>query len=282
MPTRRSFLATASACLFAAATSAADAQPSTYSDNDRRKELKLSPSFPCYPSDMIQEIVTFAHFDLDRLKALLQPRPQLANAAWDWGFGDWETPLGAACHMGRRDIAQFLIDIGAPPTLFSSVLFGDVDTLKHLVERNPGIQRVAGPHSISLLAHARMAGKSATEIARYLESLGDSDLTRPAPFSKEEASSICGDYHVDADPAVVITVSNDMDMYAKTPMYTYPPQLNFTRKGAMARPLFHRGDRSFYPAGAPRVEVKFASTEQGATLTVSDGAGVLAVGKLGS
>jgi hypothetical protein len=29
---------------------------------------------------------------------------QLARAAWDWGFGDWETALGAASHMGSRPI----------------------------------------------------------------------------------------------------------------------------------------------------------------------------------
>lgn len=283
MLTRRNFLElTSSYLVVAAGATSLPAQVSSQSDEVRRKELKIAPGFPAYPSDLIQEIVTFAHFDLDRLKSLVQPRPQLVKAAWDWGFGDWETPLGAACHMGRRDIAQYLLDQGATPSIFSSVLFGDLGLLKLLVEQNAGIQRVAGPHSISLLAHARMAGKPSASIANYLASIGDADLIKPVPLSKEDEAVLCGDYHVDDDPSVVLTISNDMEMYAKTPMYTYSPQLNFTRKGTMARPLFHRGGRLFYPAGAPHVEVTFQSANQQTFLSVRDGNGLLATGKMHS
>ena len=42
-------------------------------------------------------------------------RPSLAKAAWDWGFEDWEDPLGAASHVGNHEIAEYLIGHGARP-----------------------------------------------------------------------------------------------------------------------------------------------------------------------
>ena len=62
----------------------------------------------------------------------------------------------------------------------------------------------------------------------------------------------------------------DMKMYAGK-MYTYPPQLNWTRKGAMTRPLFHLGNFTFYPAGAPAVRIRFAVDTDGVNMTVNDG-----------
>ena len=68
---------------------------------------------PRIDSQLVCEFVGHAHSDLDRIKAMLAEQPALVNAAWDWGAGDWETGLGAAAHMGRRDIAQFLLARGA-------------------------------------------------------------------------------------------------------------------------------------------------------------------------
>src|SRR6476646_8611337 len=49
-----------------------------------------------------------SHFDLAKLKELVDTRQELAKASWDWGFGDWETAIGAASHVGRKDIAAYL------------------------------------------------------------------------------------------------------------------------------------------------------------------------------
>src|SRR5579871_690866 len=114
--------------------------------------------YPSFAPEVVQKIVTVSHFSLDQVKQIVDPHPQLVKASWDWGFGDWETPLGAACHMGRKDIAEYLLAQGATPTIFSAVLFGEAEMVKQIVEHHAGIERVAGPHSISLLAHARMGG----------------------------------------------------------------------------------------------------------------------------
>jgi hypothetical protein len=68
-----------------------------------------------------------------------------------------------------------------------------------------------------------------------------------------------------------VDLTADLKMYANNKMYTHSPQLNWTRKGTMTRPLFHLGNLTFYPAGAPTARVTFTEVADGAVMTVSDG-----------
>jgi hypothetical protein len=235
--------------------------------------MSVGDGFPAYPPDLARQIVTVAHFDLQRVKDLVGPRPQLARAAWDWGFGDWETPLGAASHMGRQDIAEYLSSQGASPSIFSLAMLGKLTAVKELCSAQPGVQRLSGPHSISLLAHARMGGRQAAAVVSYFESLQDAESLRPAPLGESEGAALSGTYEFGAGASQRIEVSSDMHAYAGSPMYTYPPQLNWTRKGTMGRPLFHLGERTFYPAGAHAVRIRFEERLGHMTMTVSDGDG---------
>jgi hypothetical protein len=240
-------------------------------EKEEKGSMAIGEGFPAYPSDLVREVVTVAHFDLQRVKDLVGPRPQLARAAWDWGFGDWETPLGAASHMGRQDIAEYLLSQGALPSIFSLAMLGQLAAVKELCSAQPGIQRLAGPHSISLLAHARMGGKQAAAVLSYLQSLGDADSPRPVALSEPEGMALSGTYQFGAGASERIEVSSDVRAHACSPMYTYPPQLNWTRKGTMGRPLFHLGERTFYPAGAPAVRIRFAEQPGRMVMTLNDG-----------
>lgn len=240
-----------------------------------RGTMTLGESFPAYPPDLARDVVTVAHFDLKRVKDLVGPRPQLARVAWDWGFGDWETPLGAASHMGRQDIAEYLLSQGVAPSIFSLAVLGQLAAVKELCSAQPGLQRLSGPHSISLLAHARMGGKQAGAVLSYFRSLGDADSPRPAPLSESEGAALSGNYEFGAGASQRIEVSNDVHAYANSPMYTYSPQLNWTRKGTMGRPLFHLGERTFYPAGAPAVRIRFEERSERMVMTVNDGDGAV-------
>ena len=233
--------------------------------------MDLPETYPLSPPDLIKTVVTVAHFDLMQLKAIVESRPHLVKASWDWGFGDWETPLGAACHMGRRDIAEYLIARGVPPTLFSSILFGDLAIVQQTLESNPGLATVAGPHSISLLAHARMAGKSGQQVLSYLRMRGDADLPKPAGLSDRERSLICGSYRFVEDSLALVNVTDDVKDYQGNPMYTEPPQLNWARPNATARPLFHTGNLKFYPAGVPSTEIGFEKLEKDVVMNIVDG-----------
>lgn len=275
MFTRRSFMHFASLALSANAFASTSSQQNGIEAQQKGSTESLPERYPAYPPDVVERLVTVSHFSLDKVKEVVDPHPQLVKAAWDWGFGDWETPLGAACHMGRRDIAEYLLSKGSTPSLFSAVLFGDLNTVKQLVERQPGIQRVAGPHSISLLAHARMGGKNAEGVLAYLHSLGDADMASPTPLADKERKAICGSYRVGRAPSQIVDVSDDTHAYGNTPMYTYPPQLNWKHNRAMARPLFHMGGMTFYPAGAPSIQIRFERVAQSMTMTVKDGGDVL-------
>jgi hypothetical protein len=121
---------------------------------------------------LVREIVAVAHGDLGRVRELLEREPRLVNAAWDWGGGDWETPLGAASHMGRRDIAEYLLEHSARLDLFAAAMLGKLDVVRAALAAFPSASGVAGPHGISLLAHAKAGGAEAAAVAAYLEGLG--------------------------------------------------------------------------------------------------------------
>src|SRR6185436_13034047 len=78
------------------------------------RQAAAPPARPPLPADQVQQFVRVAHSDLDATRKMLDAEPRLIRATWDWGGGDFETALGGAAHMGRRDIAALLLDHGAP------------------------------------------------------------------------------------------------------------------------------------------------------------------------
>ena len=118
----------------------------------------------------VQAFVGNAHGDLDAVRAALDAEPQLANAAWDWGGGDWESALGAAAHMGRRDIAELLLEHGARLDVFAAAMLGDVDVVRAILAAHPELRNAAGPHGIPLRAHAESGGDQALPVLELLDS----------------------------------------------------------------------------------------------------------------
>lgn len=123
------------------------------------------------PADQVQAFVGSAHGDLARVTDLLAHEPQLINVAWDWGGGDWETALGAAAHMGRADIARYLLAQGARLDVFAAAMLGQVEIVAAIVSAYPGARAARGPHGIPLLDHAHAGGTAAEAVVAYLQSL---------------------------------------------------------------------------------------------------------------
>jgi hypothetical protein len=119
--------------------------------------------------DDVHEFVRTAHGGLEEVRAMLDREPALVNAAWDWGGGDWETGLGAAAHMGRRDIADLLLDRGARLDLFAAAMLGHVEIVRAIVDAYPAMRDAAGPHGIPLVEHARQGGPEAAAVVELLE-----------------------------------------------------------------------------------------------------------------
>lgn len=121
--------------------------------------------------EKVQAFVGNAHGDLDRVRSLLSEEPALLNAALDWGGGDWETALGAAAHMGRRDIAEFLLSKGARMDLFAAAMLGKLELVKAILREFPETKNAPGPHGIPLIAHAKAGGEQAKCVVEFLQAL---------------------------------------------------------------------------------------------------------------
>jgi hypothetical protein len=217
-------------------------------------------TFPGQDPALVKEMVTVAHGNVKRVKELVDRQQTLAKAAYDWGFGDWESALGAASHVGSREIAEYLIANGARPSIFSATMLGQLDVVKAFIDASPGAQRIHGPHGITLLAHARAGGEKAKPVLQYLEKIGDADPRIDSPaLTDEEAGALVGSYSYGAAASAVITIDATKG------------QLGFLRTNGMKRGLLQRGPREFSPVGAANVRIKFVVENGKATaLTVHD------------
>jgi hypothetical protein len=134
----------------------------------------------------VQDFVIYAHSDLEMTKKLLAKEPTVLNAAMDWGAGDWETALGGASHMGRRDIAGFLLEQGARIDIFCAAMMGLLDAVKAMFALQPKLIDAKGPHGFTLHFHAQVGGDEAAKVLDYLQSVKKVEL-KPNPFLKKPA-----------------------------------------------------------------------------------------------
>jgi hypothetical protein len=132
--------------------------------------METTEAPPALDSNLVREFVANAHADLEAVRNTLAEHPTLANAAWDWGGGDWETGLGAAAHMGRRDIAELLLAHGARIDLFAAAMLGEVEIVRALLAAQPELRDAKGPHTIPLRAHAEAGGAQAQAVLELLDS----------------------------------------------------------------------------------------------------------------
>jgi hypothetical protein len=132
------------------------------------RQATTPPRPPALPLDQVQRFVQVAHGDLDATRSMLDAEPRLIRATWDWGGGDFETALGGAAHMGRRDIAEFLIERGATLDLFAAAMLGQLAIVRAALETQPSLARVPGPHRIPLVAHAKAGGPAAGHVLEYV------------------------------------------------------------------------------------------------------------------
>lgn len=163
---RRGFLSTTAASAVSAGLTLA-LPPEIFSQS----AAQVPPRPPRLDLGIVEAFVRAGHVDLDRTKALLAQEPGLLNATWDWGGGDWETALGGAGHMGRKDIALFLISSGARMDIFQAAMLGRLDIVKPMLTAFPNLANSKGPHGIPLMAHAQKGGEEAVAVVRFLESL---------------------------------------------------------------------------------------------------------------
>lgn len=216
---------------------------------------------------LVLEMVGASHGKIDRVRELLAQMPQLANATVDWGFGDWETAIGAAAHTGRREIAEMLLAHGARPDLFCFAMLGKLGCVKAAIEAMPGIQKTRGPHGISLLAHARTGGDAAKGVVEYLTEVGGADEPLAAlPISDDLKQAVSGTYRF-ALPAAIEgrrDESHKFEVFEKNGSLWIKrgskPQRGLALRSTQGEPI---ASAAFSPAGAPDVRVTFVFGDGG-------------------
>jgi hypothetical protein len=127
---------------------------------------------PALEPEKVREFVGAAHGNLEKTMQMLEAEPGLLNATWDWGGGDFEMAIGGAGHMGRRDIAEFLIGKGGRYDIFVAAMLGQLELVKAALTANPSLKSSKGPHGIPLTVHAEKGGGQAAATLEYLKSIG--------------------------------------------------------------------------------------------------------------
>jgi ankyrin repeat protein len=123
-----------------------------------------------YSQEFIREFVIAAHFNLDKVKALLAEHPDLLTAAFEWGPGDYEDGLGAAAHVGNRPIAEFFLAQGVPLTICAAAMLGRRSDVAAFIDADAAQANARGAHGIPLMFHVAMSGD--TELADMIMARG--------------------------------------------------------------------------------------------------------------
>ena len=157
--------------------------------------ISSADAFPQQDPALVKDAVGASHGNFARIRELVEKQPAMARASIDWGFGDWETCIDAAAHVGNKPIADFLLTHGARPTIFSAAMMGQLDAVKAFIAARPGIQKTLGPHGITLMSHAKAGGPDAAAVVQYLAALGDADAPTPAePLEPADRDALPGKY----------------------------------------------------------------------------------------
>lgn len=103
---------------------------------------------------LADEFVGAAHGDLRKVKDLLARQSSLlyTRATWD------ESALGAAAHVGQRDIAQFLLSVGAPMDICTASMLGMTWRVGQFLRADPALSNATGAHGLPALFHAALGG----------------------------------------------------------------------------------------------------------------------------
>ena len=121
--------------------------------------------------EMVREFVLHAHSDLVKVKSMVEKTPHLINSTVDWGDGDFESALGAASHVGRQEIAGYLIGQGARMDIFTMAMLGMTDPVIAILAQFPGMVNLIGPHGFTLLHHSEI-GVPSPRLSSYLQEHG--------------------------------------------------------------------------------------------------------------
>jgi ankyrin repeat protein len=161
---RRNFLMNSVAVVAAgAATTLGQSTQRTPATSPVREVNRTQQTDP----DLINQFVAAGHGDLDKVKQMLAEESPaqkrlggLILPERELILGDFETALGGASHMGRPDIAEYLLSQGARIDAFAAAMLGYREVVAALLKASPQTATTKGPHAYTLLYHAAISGNT--------------------------------------------------------------------------------------------------------------------------
>jgi ankyrin repeat protein len=120
--------------------------------------------------EIVDEFVRRAHGDLSGVREMLREDAELLNSR----SGLDESPLGAAAHVGNKEIAEYLLSQGALLEICAAAMLGMNEVVQEALEADPAVANARGAHGIPILFHAAIGGNY--ELARLLVERG-ADVT---------------------------------------------------------------------------------------------------------
>ncbi len=116
--------------------------------------------------DLVNEFVVASHFDLPKVRQLLAGTPELLNENATW----IETPIQAAAHANNRDIAEYLLEQGAPLEITTAAMLGRYEDVEAMLDETPEMIDDTGAHNIPLMYFGVIGGRQ--DIVELLFDLG--------------------------------------------------------------------------------------------------------------
>ncbi len=122
---------------------------------------------PPLEEGIVRDFVFAGHGDFATVQKLYQEYPEVLHQRYE---PTGETALEAASHTGQREIAEFLLQAGAHPTICTVAMLGDLDEVRRFLRRDPRQAEARGAHGLSVLYHAAVGGH--VEVAKLLHEFG--------------------------------------------------------------------------------------------------------------
>jgi ankyrin repeat protein len=156
----------AAAVLRNAASVRRDLYSSRYRYNEQGSTVTRDDTYGL-PQNFINQFVTFAHFDLDRVKKLLDLCPALlmTRATWD------ELGVEGAAHTGYEKCVRYLLDKGSPLSICTATMMGNTSRVNELLAEDAGRVHERGAHDFPLLWYTAFGAERA-DLAELLLGAG--------------------------------------------------------------------------------------------------------------
>ena len=117
-------------------------------------------------TDTVREFVIAGHGNLEKVRKMLEEKPELLNASYAWSETDHETAIQGAAQVGSVAVATYLLERGAPLEICTAAMLGRRDEVERRTREKPDGINSKGAHGIPLLPHAAWSGD--LELVQFL------------------------------------------------------------------------------------------------------------------